>query len=566
MQLIVLIAVILAAAIAFALFEGARRRHLRAAARTVLSSRVGVALAEGLENADTIDNALRLLVPASADWCVLHVVEGGHLVRAALVHRDPAIERHFRETVDRRPPIAEETAGPAKVVQGGRSYLIREFRPGQLERQPDVEMVREAGLGSCISVPLSARRRGAGVLTLARRAPRAYDEDDLSWAEDLALRIGLHIEHRRLVLEAKALFNQTVSANFVSTPDGRITACNQTFATLVGFETIDQVLAAPAVELCESASERDRLLAEIRVQRRIAGFESVCRQHGGGSVAVTLAAAGTFDEAGQLQTFAGCLVDRSAQKNLEEQLRAAQRLEAVGQLAGGIAHDFNNLLTVIMGCIDLLRMDFPPGAVDDEDTLEELAKAAGRAAALTQQLLAFSRRQVLQPRVVDLNDALRSAQPMLRLLLRDTVVMVLDLDPQIEPVKVDPNQLDQVLVNLIVNSCDAMPGGGTLTVATSRVVVGGGDAVEYRDVAPGAYVGLSVRDTGLGMDETTRQRVFEPFFTTKPVGKGTGLGLSTVYGIVKQSGGYVSLTSAPGHGTTVQVCLPPAESRVGVSS
>ena len=200
--------------------------------------------------------------------------------------------------------------------------------------------------------------------------------------------------------------------------------------------------------------------------------------------------------------------------------------------------------------------DRRPVSAGGHDPLDELTQAARRATGLTQQLLAFSRRQVLQPRSVDLNESLRHVHAMLRRLVHDNIVIMLDLDPRIEHVQVDPGQLDQVVVNLVVNSADAMPKGGTISLETSSTTLTHEDAAQYSYVTPGAYVSLIVRDNGAGMDEATRARAFEPFFTTKPVGKGTGLGLSTVYGIVKQSGGYVWVASASGAGTAVTVCLP----------
>ena len=269
---------------------------------------------------------------------------------------------------------------------------------------------------------------------------------------------------------------------------------------------------------------------------------------------------GEFDDAGELRRLTGFMVDRSAQKDLEEQLRQSQRLEAVGQLAGGIAHDFNNLLTVIIGCADLMAMAGDRPAVEgDHDPLDELTKAARRAAGLTQQLLAFSRRQILQPRLVNLNDSLRGVHTMLRRLVRENVMIVLNLDPRIASVRVDPGQIDQVIVNLVLNSAYAMPDGGTMTLSTANVDSVENDQTARPHIQAGLYVALIVRDNGSGMDEGTRARAFEPFFTTKPLGKGTGLGLSTVYGIIKQSGGYVWIESEPGAGTAVTICFQAEE-------
>jgi len=346
----------------------------------------------------------------------------------------------------------------------------------------------------------------------------------------------------------------------VTTPEGRILACNQMYAHLLGFSSIDEALQTQASEMYADPSERDRLLDELRTQHRISGRETTFKRHDDGRSVFTLVHAfGEFDDAGQLRRLTGFIVDRSAQKELEEQLRQSQRLEAVGQLAGGIAHDFNNLLTVIIGCADLMAMDEDrPGVEGDHDPLDELTKAARRAASLTQQLLAFSRRQILQPRLVNLNDSLRNVHAMLRRLVRENVVIVLNLDPRIARVRVDPGQIDQVIVNLALNAAYAMPEGGTITLRTATIEIDGNDDPSRPVMRPGTYVALTVQDNGTGMDEATRGRAFEPFFTTKPLGKGTGLGLSTVYGIVKQSGGYVWIETRLGAGTTVTICFQPA--------
>ena len=242
-------------------------------------------------------------------------------------------------------------------------------------------------------------------------------------------------------------------------------------------------------------------------------------------------------------------------RRLEAQLRQSQKMEAIGQLAGGIAHDFNNLLAVITSYSELLIDGLDEGD-SRRDDLHEIRRAAERATALTRQLLAFSRRQVLQPTVVDLNAAVRDLERMLRRAIGSTIAFEAALDESIGRVRVDLGQLDQILINLAVNARDAMPGGGTLRFATANVTLGDDYAVEYPGVVPGDYVVVYVSDTGVGMDADTRARAFEPFFTTKAVGKGTGLGLSTVFGIVQQSGGHVTVDSVVGRGTTFQVYLP----------
>jgi signal transduction histidine kinase/ActR/RegA family two-component response regulator len=240
-------------------------------------------------------------------------------------------------------------------------------------------------------------------------------------------------------------------------------------------------------------------------------------------------------------------------KNLEAQLRQAQKMEAVGRLAGGVAHDFNNLLTVIIGCVEILREDSPNRAASEE--LQEIDKAATRAAALTHKLLAFSRKQIMQPRVINPNSVVAGMEELLRRLIGEDIQLVTVLGSAVGKVLADSNQIEQVIMNLVVNARDAMPKGGRIVIETRNISVG----ADFRSLRPGAYVSVTVTDTGHGMEQQTAARVFEPFFTTKEIGKGTGLGLSTVYGIIEQSGGTVTVQSAPGAGATFRVYLPVAD-------
>jgi two-component system, cell cycle sensor histidine kinase and response regulator CckA len=270
------------------------------------------------------------------------------------------------------------------------------------------------------------------------------------------------------------------------------------------------------------------------------------------------------DDAGQPKSILAINTDITKRKNLEAQLLHAQRMEGIGMVAGGVAHDFNNLLTVITGFSEIvigrMKRDDP-----SRELLQEVYKAGESASMLTRQLLAFSRKQVLQVQVLDLNSLIADAEKMLSRLLGETIQMVTEVEPTLGRVKADAGQIEQILLNLCVNARDAMLQGGRISVLTRNIELGEGCAREHPHVKPGRYVLLAVRDTGAGMDEATKARVFEPFFTTKEPGKGTGLGLATVFGIVKQSGGSVEFESAPGRGTTFRIYLPRVEETVPAS-
>ncbi|HEX2709883.1 MAG TPA: PAS domain S-box protein, partial [Candidatus Deferrimicrobium sp.] len=264
------------------------------------------------------------------------------------------------------------------------------------------------------------------------------------------------------------------------------------------------------------------------------------------------------DPSGRVVNYVAVKRDVTDVRRMEEQLRQSQKMEAVGRLAGGVAHDFNNLLTAISGYSDLLLHRLPDYSTLRRD-VEEIRRAGDRAAVLTRQLLAFSRRQVLQPKVLDLNTVVTTMGQMLRRLIGEDIELSTDLSPSLSRVKADPGQIEQVIVNLAVNARDAMPDGGRITVATADAELSPAYAVAHPEVRPGAHVLLSVADTGHGMSDEIQAHLFEPFFTTKERGKGTGLGLATVYGIVQQSGGHIRVNSAADRGTTFLIYLPRVE-------
>jgi PAS domain S-box-containing protein len=289
---------------------------------------------------------------------------------------------------------------------------------------------------------------------------------------------------------------------------------------------------------------RDSFRLEYRLRRRDGSYRWVIDT-----------ASPRFSEQGLFLGFIGCGMDITEHKATEEQLRQSQKMEAVGRLAGGIAHDFNNLLTSINGFTDLALATAPPGSPLKE-YLEEVSRSGARAAALTGQLLAYSRKQVLAPKVIDLNAVAAEVERMLSRLIGENLRVITRLYPGLGKVKADPGQVQQILVNLALNARDAMPGGGDVTIETANVILGRDFTATHLDGEPGPYAMLAVRDTGCGMTPEVQARLFEPFFTTKAVGKGTGLGLSSVYGIVKQSGGCISVETAPDRGSVFRIFLP----------
>jgi PAS domain S-box-containing protein len=335
-----------------------------------------------------------------------------------------------------------------------------------------------------------------------------------------------------------------------------VAECNDAMARMYGFTEARDLAGARLADLHDQGdpANRDQMRSFIRAGYRLADSETRERDREG-RPRVFLNNVVGFVENGHLVRVWGTQRDVSEQRRLEEQFRQSQKMEAVGQLAGGIAHDFNNLLTAILGNTQLLLRDLPPGDAMRGD-VEEIRKASERAAGLTRQLLAYSRRQMLQPEILDLNVVVGEMDRMLQRLIGEHITLVTVPAPDLGSVRADPSQIEQVLVNLVVNARDAMPTGGRLTIETANMEIDASYAQQHLGASPGTYAMLAVTDTGTGMDATVRAHLFEPFFTTKEVGKGTGLGLATVYGIVKQSGGYISVYTEVGHGSSFKVYLP----------
>ncbi|HSY03146.1 MAG TPA: PAS domain S-box protein [Acidobacteriaceae bacterium] len=340
--------------------------------------------------------------------------------------------------------------------------------------------------------------------------------------------------------------------------NGYMAECNDAMAKMYGRASAQELIGKPLSEFLVLGDPVTREFMEtyIRNGYRITDQESRELDAHGQKKIFRNTMMGTVIDGNWVRTW-GISRDVTARMHLEEQLRNAQQLEAIGRLAGGVAHDFNNILSIIMGHGELL-LATAGGDERARNGLEQIRRAADRAASLTQQLLAFSRKQVLQPKVLDLNEAVADVQKMLSRVIGEDIELVASLHPSLVPVKADPGQVEQVLMNLAINARDAMPHGGKLMMETSNVDVGL-ELARDLELVHGAYVMLKVTDSGHGMDAETLVHIFEPFFTTKPMGKGTGLGLSTVYGIVKQSGGSIQVESEEGRGTTFRIYLPVAE-------
>jgi two-component system, cell cycle sensor histidine kinase and response regulator CckA len=365
---------------------------------------------------------------------------------------------------------------------------------------------------------------------------------------------------RESELRNRALVENTTYAIYLSDQDDKLLDVNTALVKMLGYDSAAELLAMNVTTgIFRNPEEAARLVAQCTLRGRLDGIDAEWKRKGGKPITVRLSGRTISNAQGSLAYLEVIAEDVTERRTLEEQLRQAQKMEAVGRLAGGVAHDFNNLLNLIIGYAALLLGSIAPGD-PIRKRVEEIDKAAQRAASLTRQLLAFSRKQVLEPKVLNVNTIVEELDKMLRRLIGEHIDLVTVLSPFLGRVKADPSQLEQVIMNLAVNARDAMPRGGKLVIETANIYLDKVYADKHAGLQPGPYVMLAVRDVGSGMNPETVSHIFEPFFTTKPKGKGTGLGLAMVYGVVIQSGGHVAVESKLGKGSSFKVYLPRVES------
>jgi two-component system, cell cycle sensor histidine kinase and response regulator CckA len=484
---------------------------------------------------------------------------------------DPAADLlTFPYFVDER-----DSAPPSKKMgKGLTDYLIRTGEPllatpEVLQAMEDRGDVSRNGSRSLdwMGVPLKVGNHTFGALVVQTYSQNIrYGDRDKEILTFVARQLASAVEIkrneqalRRSESRYRSLVQSSVYGIYRSSLEGRFLDVNPALITMLGYSSVEEVLLLdPEKDVFVNSEEHSHLIDEFRRTGRLDGIEVKWKRKDSSAVMVRISgrAVSSADEpADVLEAIAEDVTDRRA---LEDQFRQAQKMEAVGRLAGGVAHDFNNLLMVISGYAEVilnrLEEDHPL-----RDKASAIQQASDRATTLTRQLLAFSRKQLLELKVVDVNPIVSDMERLLRPLIGENVELSAKLAPEAGYIRADAGQLEQVLMNLVVNARDAMPNGGKLSIQTQKVVVDEAHRRGQTFIRPGDYVMLSVSDTGTGMDKETQSRIFEPFFTTKEKGKGTGLGLSTVYGIVKQSGGYVMVQSEKGRGTTFHIYLPRVE-------
>jgi len=452
----------------------------------------------------------------------------------------------------RRAIAGGEGTGAFTAADGARQYAaympIRSLGWGVVVEQPDwivharVTDARRQNWTIAVFFMLLSLASGALIARLYRTQQQLTTQ-----VSDLT---GSEARYRSLIQGATYGIYRSNEKGFVSV--------NPAMVRMLGYDTEAEVLALDlGRQLYADPSQRQRLLTNYKLNEVVTSEELRWKRKDGSLITVRISGRTVPDGSGSGYSFEMIAEDITERRHLEQQLRQSQKMEAVGRLAGGVAHDFNNLLTVISGYNEMSLDALPPEHPARRE-LEEVRKATERATALTKQLLAFSRQQVLESKVMDLNTVLSSMENLLRRLLGENIELSIILGRKLGHVKADPGQIGQVIMNLAVNARDAMAAtrGGKLIIETANVTLDDTFVRDRLSLKPGPYVQVSVTDTGAGMDDETRTHIFEPFFTTKPAGSGTGLGLSTVYGIVNQSGGEISVYSELGIGTTFKVYLP----------
>ncbi|MFQ5528077.1 MAG: ATP-binding protein [Thermoanaerobaculia bacterium] len=433
---------------------------------------------------------------------------------------------------------------------------------------PLAEVLKAGGTRAVLDVPVHHSGRLVGLLCLDSSEPHGWSENQIATLSSVAGSLAVAVKSaedealRDTGMRYRTLFEESRDAIFISTPEGRLVDVNPAAIELFGYSSKEELLDADiARDLYLDPTGRKAWLLRLEQQGFVKDHELVLRTRQGRRLHVLETASAVLGEAGEVLGYQGILRDVTEERELERRLGMSQKLEAVGRLAGGVAHDFNNLLTAVIGYSELVLARL---GTDDPVRLdlEQIKKAGDRAASLTRQLLAFSRQQVLRPKLLNLNELILDIESLLRRTIGEDIELTTALEAKLWCVKADPSQVDQILMNLAVNSRDAMPDGGKLIFETANVVLDDAFAASHEGASTGPHVVISVTDSGFGMDETTRSRLFEPFFTTKEQGRGTGLGLATVYGIVKQSGGYVWVDSETGRGTTFKIYLPRVEGSI----
>jgi two-component system cell cycle sensor histidine kinase/response regulator CckA len=478
---------------------------------------------------------------------------------------DPLVEVPEFEATTRATTFRQGIGLPGRIWQQKEPAWIPDVMHDS--NFPRLRSAAAGGLHGAFGFPVMADPEVIGVIECFSREIRPPDPALLAMVASIGSQIGQFAERRRAEEGLRAneanyrlLFESNPEAMWVFDAETlRFLAVNDAAIRRYGYSR-DEVLAM-SIQDIRPAADRAKFL-ELRGRNPQGPLEYTELRHctKDGTILAVDVSADSIAFAGRPARLI-LVKDVTERKRLEDQLRQSQKMEAIGRLAGGVAHDFNNLLTVIQGYGDLILDDLEPGDRLCAD-VRGINEAAERAAGLTQQLLAFSRRQVLAPEVLDLNTLAREAEKLLHRLISEDIGIHTALAPDLGRVRADPVQLHQVVLNLAVNARDAMPHGGMLTLETQNVEVGPDHPATQGLVSPGPYVLLAVTDTGIGMDQETKANIFEPFFTTKGTGEGTGLGLATVYGIVRQSGGFIWVYSEPGQGTTFKVYLPRVESDV----